>query len=86
MLGNQVTPVLVILDRKSRVATVSLEQIAHTLAPGETVTLQIVASAVQHQTFGSWGQFTVSSIKLSVPTADASTVLTPATSEVVTAA
>ncbi|ULE34095.1 CocE/NonD family hydrolase [Mycobacterium sp. IDR2000157661] len=86
VLGNQVTPIPVILDGRTRVATVPLEQIAHTLAPGQTVTLQIVASAVQYQRFLSWGAIKVTSIELSLPTADAATVMTTPSADVVTAA
>lgn len=90
VLGNQVTPIPVTLDGEQHVAKVSLEQIAHTLEPGQTVTLQIVASAVQYQAFWSSGRITVSSIKLAVPTASAAAVISPQagpqTVEVTTAA
>ncbi|SEH48411.1 X-Pro dipeptidyl-peptidase (S15 family) [Mycolicibacterium rutilum] len=74
VLGNQVTPIPVTLDGEEHVATVSLEQIAHTLEPGQTVTLQIVASAIQYQAFITYGRLTVSNVKLSVPTTNATAV------------
>ena len=85
VLGNQVTPIPVTLDGEEHVASVSLEQVAHTLAPGQTVTLQIVASAVTYQAFSS-GRLTVKSLSLTLPTADAATVHRPSTAQVVTAA
>src|SRR4029077_6921421 len=44
VLGNQVTPIPVTLDGETHTAKIPLEMVAHTLAPGETVTLQLVAS------------------------------------------
>jgi ABC-2 type transport system ATP-binding protein len=86
VLGNQVTPIPVTLDGEEHVVKVSLEQIAHTLAPHQTVTLQIVASAVEYQTLWSSGKLTVSSIKLSLPTADATAISVPSTTMTLTAA
>jgi ABC-2 type transport system ATP-binding protein len=71
VLGNQVTPIPVTLDGTTRTANIPLEMVAHTLAPGQTVTLQIVASAVEYQTLWSSGELKVSNIKLTLPTADA---------------
>ena len=45
--------------------------VAHTLAPGETVTLQIVASATTYQTFRGSGELKFTSINLTLPTANA---------------
>ncbi|HEX2283913.1 MAG TPA: X-Pro dipeptidyl-peptidase, partial [Mycobacterium sp.] len=74
VLGNLVTPVPVTLDGQEHTVTVSLEMVAHTLRPGETVTLQLVASAVPYQTIWSSGQLNVSSMQLALPTADASAI------------
>jgi ABC-2 type transport system ATP-binding protein len=70
VLGNQVTPIPVLLDGKEHQASVPLEMVAHTLAPGQTVTLQIVASAVTYQPLKGGGNVTISDIKLTLPTAD----------------
>ena len=43
-LGNQVTPIEVTLDGKPHTTTVPLEMISHTIAKGETVTLQLIAT------------------------------------------
>jgi ABC-2 type transport system ATP-binding protein len=71
VLGNQVTPIPVTLDGGTHMAKIPLEMVAHTLAPGETVTLQIVASAVEYQTLSSSGVLRMTDIKLTLPTADA---------------
>jgi ABC-2 type transport system ATP-binding protein len=44
VLGNQITPIAVTLDGEQRTATVDLEVIAHHVEPGDTLTLQLVAS------------------------------------------
>ena len=69
VLGNLVTPVPVTLDGQTHTVTVPLEQVAHTLRPGETVTLQLVASAVPYQTIWSLGALNVSNMQLALPTA-----------------
>jgi ABC-2 type transport system ATP-binding protein len=74
VLGNLVTPVSVTLDGQTRVAEVDMEQVAQTLRPGETLTLQIVSSAVPYQTFSSLGALTISNVQLTLPTADPRTV------------
>ena len=72
VLGNQVTPIPVTLDGETHTAKIPLEMVAHTLAPGETVTLQLVASAVEYQALWSSGTLNVSHIKVSLPTVAAS--------------
>jgi ABC-2 type transport system ATP-binding protein len=81
VLGNQVTPIPVTLDGGTHMAKIPLEMEAHTLAPGETVTLQIVASAVEYQAHWSSGTLHVSDIKLTLPTALASAVTQAPASE-----
>ncbi len=71
VLGNLVTPIPVTLDGETHNVNLPLEMVAHTLAPGQTVTLQIVASATTYQTFSGSGELNVSSIRLTLPTADA---------------
>ncbi len=77
VLGNQVTPVPVTLDGKTHTVTLPMEMVAHTLAPGQTLLLQVVASAVPYETAWSLGALEVSSLSVSVPTADASAITTP---------
>jgi ABC-2 type transport system ATP-binding protein len=69
VLGNLVTPISVTLDGKSHDVSVDLEQVAQTLRPGETVTLQLVASAVPYETANSIGVLHVPSMTLTLPTA-----------------
>jgi ABC-2 type transport system ATP-binding protein len=77
VLGNHVTPIPVTLDGEEHTIKIPLEMVAHTLAPGQTLTVQIVASAVTYQMLRSSGELTVSSIKLTLPTADAAEITTP---------
>ena len=75
VLGSLVTPVPVTLDGASHQVTVDLEPVAHTLRPGQTVTLQLVSSAGLYQTIApSTGTLTISNMQVSVPTADPSAV------------
>jgi ABC-2 type transport system ATP-binding protein len=84
VLGNLVTPVPVTLDGQTHTLTIPLEEVAHTLSPGETVTLQLVASAFPYETITSLGVLNVASMQLSLPTADAAAISTEA--ETITAA
>jgi ABC-2 type transport system ATP-binding protein len=74
VLGNQVTPIPVTLDGQTHTISEPLEMVAATLNPGQKVTLQIVASAADYETITSLGQLDVSSMTLSLPTADPSAV------------
>jgi ABC-2 type transport system ATP-binding protein len=69
VLGNLVTPISVTLDGKSHDVIVDLEQVAQSLRPGETVALQLVASAVAYETANSVGLLHVWSMTLTLPTA-----------------
>jgi ABC-2 type transport system ATP-binding protein len=86
VLGNLVTPVPVTLDGQTHTVTVPMEMVAHTLRPGETVTLQLVASAVSYQTVWSLGTLNVSSMQLALPTADAAAISSPSEVETTNAA
>lgn len=65
VLGNLVTPVPVTLDGQTHTVSVPMEMVAQTLSPGETVTLQLVASAFPYETITSLGQLHVSGMTLS---------------------
>jgi ABC-2 type transport system ATP-binding protein len=78
VLGNLVTPVSVTLDGKTHTVSVPMEMVAQTLRPGETVTLQLVASAFPYETITTSGVLNVSSMTLSLPTADAASISTTA--------
>ncbi|OPX13194.1 hypothetical protein B1790_00485 [Mycobacterium sp. AT1] len=68
VLGNQATPIPVTLDGKTRTISISLEPVAQTLRPGQTLTLQLVASTANYENFGAFGALTVSSLQVSLPT------------------
>ncbi|WP_460354522.1 S15 peptidase family protein [Mycobacterium sp. ZZG] len=68
VLGNQATPIPVVLDGESRTVTFSLEQVAHTLKPGQSVTVQIVTSTFPFLNFYSWGHVTVEGMSITLPT------------------
>jgi ABC-2 type transport system ATP-binding protein len=77
VLGYLATPIPVQLDGQTHDVTVDLEPVSYTLAPGQSVTLQLVSSAGQYQTIvPSFGSFTVSGMQVSVPTADPASVTT----------
>ncbi|PRC45075.1 peptidase S15, partial [Mycobacterium sp. ITM-2017-0098] len=68
VLGNHATPIPVVLDGESHTVTFSLEQVAHTLKPGQSVTVQVVTSAFKFVNFYSWGAITVEDMSISLPT------------------
>lgn len=68
VLGNHATPIPVVLDGETRTVTFSMEQVAHTLAPGQSITVQIVTSSAKFLNFYSWGAITVESMSVNLPT------------------
>ena len=74
VVGNVVTPIPVTLDGQSRHVTVDLEDIAYTAGPGDSLTLQLVASTTPYQNFTSAGVINGSSVEVSLPTVGASVV------------
>lgn len=74
VLGNQVTPIQVTLDGTERTVSVPLEMVAQTLKPGQKVTLQLFSSSASYRAVGALGELTVSSMQLTLPTVDPSTV------------
>lgn len=68
VLGNQATPIPVTLDGQTRTISIALEQVAQTLTPGQTVTLQLVASTANYENFGAFGVLNVSNLQVSLPT------------------
>ena len=67
VLGNQITPVAVVLDGASHTITLPLELIAHSAAPGASVTLQIVATTVAYAQPRLGGSVTFDSIRVDLP-------------------
>ena len=77
VLGYNATPIPVTLDGATRTVTVDLEPLAHTLRPGESVTLQLVASAGLYERINpALGVLNVSSMRLTLPTANPAAVQT----------
>jgi ABC-2 type transport system ATP-binding protein len=70
VLGAQAIPIPVTLDGKTHTATYSLEQVAHTLQPGQSVSVQIVTSNIKYLNFYSWGSITVDDMSIALPTLD----------------
>ena len=58
-----------ILDGKNRTTTVVMSDIAHTMNPGESLTLQIVDSATSFEDFTAFGAIRIDGITLELPTA-----------------
>ncbi len=69
VIGNQVTPIPVTLDGQKHTVSIALEPIAHTLNPGEKVTLQLFSWSANHAASWSLGSLNVDHIRLSLPTA-----------------
>ena len=74
------------LNRYVKGDSVPLEMVAQTLKPGETVTLQLLASAFPYETITSPGVLNMSSMRLSLPTANAAAISTPSAAESTSAA
>lgn len=68
VLGNHTTPIPVQLDGQTHTVTVPLEQVAHTLAPGQTLTVQIVTSSFAFLNFYSGGAITIDELSVRLPT------------------
>lgn len=68
VLGTQATAIPVTLDGATHEVTFSLEQVAHTLQPGESVTVQLVTSTIKFLNFYSWGRITVEGMTIELPT------------------
>lgn len=69
VLGNQITPVDIVLDGTQRDVSVDLEMIAFHLQPGHTVTLQLVATTVAYAQPRLGGSLDASKISISLPVA-----------------
>jgi ABC-2 type transport system ATP-binding protein len=70
VLGNQITPIPVTLDARPHTITAPLEIVSATAKPGETFTLQLVASSTAYDIQRSGGAVHFSRIHVELPTAD----------------
>ena len=78
VLGNQVTPVPVVLDGSTHVVSVPLEIVAYTATPSSDVELQLVATTVSYAQPRLGGTVHFASIRLALPTAASLTPVTTA--------
>lgn len=69
VLGNQITPVPLMLDGAAHTVTVPLEVVAHRLRAGETLTLQLVATTTAYAPPRIGGSVEFDSIDLRLPLA-----------------
>jgi ABC-2 type transport system ATP-binding protein len=76
VLGNQVTPVPLVLDGTEHTLDLPLETVAHLLRPGSSLTLQLVATTVAYAQPQLGGSVTFSAISITLPV---TTALRPAT-------
>ena len=67
VVGNQVTPVAVVLDGRDHTTTVSLEAVCQSVVPGQTLTLQLVATTVAYATPRLGGSVDFSHISVRLP-------------------
>lgn len=72
VLGNQITPIPITLDGATHSWTQPLEVVSATDVPGETFTLQLVASTVAYAAQRMAGEITFSKIHIALPTVDPS--------------
>ncbi|WP_422746184.1 CocE/NonD family hydrolase [Mycobacterium sp. WMMD1722] len=70
VLGNLVSPIPVVLDGREHTVTVPMENIAYTMNPGATLTLQIVGSSTVYENFVAFGALDISRVGLSLPATD----------------
>ncbi|MDZ4236142.1 MAG: peptidase S15, partial [Dietzia sp.] len=75
VLGNLATPIPVELDGDSHTVTVSLDQVAHTLQPGQSVTVQVMTSTFNFLNLYSYGAITVEGMSVKLPTLAAAQVI-----------
>ncbi len=70
VVGNIVSPIPVTLDGQTHKYTVSMENIAYTMAEDDELVLQIVDSAAPYANFTSFGVIDIQRVDISLPTAN----------------
>jgi ABC-2 type transport system ATP-binding protein len=70
VVGNQVTPIEVVLDGSEHTVEADLEVIAQRIEPGQTLTLQLVATTVSYAHPRLGGEITFSDIVVELPVVD----------------
>ncbi len=74
VVGNQVTPIAVVLDGQEHSTTVGLEAVCQSVAPGQSLTLQLVATTVAYATPRLGGTIAFSKISIGLPVVSPSAV------------
>jgi ABC-2 type transport system ATP-binding protein len=74
VLGNQITPIDVVLDGRRHTTSVPLEIVSQSMAPGQSVTLQLVATTVAYALPRLGGSVTFRRITISLPVVKRSAV------------
>ena len=69
MVGNQITPIPVVLDGATHTISLPLEIVAFTAAQGSHLELQITPTTVAYAVPQLGGSITMSAIQISLPTA-----------------
>jgi ABC-2 type transport system ATP-binding protein len=69
VLGNQVTPIAVVLDGRTHSVSVPLEMVAYTATPASHLELQLVATTVAYAAPQLGGSVSIASIHLALPVA-----------------
>ncbi|MCK0176696.1 CocE/NonD family hydrolase [Mycolicibacterium sp. F2034L] len=75
VLGNLVSPIPVVLDGREHTVSVPMENIAYTMTPGSTLTLQIVGSSTVYETFVGFGGLNIRDVGLTLRAADPGTII-----------
>ena len=68
VLGNQITPIAVVLDGSAHTTTVPLEMVAFTATPGAHLTLQLVATTIAYAEPRLGGTIDFNAVQLELPT------------------
>jgi ABC-2 type transport system ATP-binding protein len=69
VVGNQVTPIELVLDEASHTVEIDMETIAQSLAAGETLQLQLTPTAVEFSTPRLGGHVEFTSVDIRLPLA-----------------
>ncbi|WP_157681568.1 S15 peptidase family protein [Mycobacterium sp. JS623] len=77
VIGDIATPVPVTLDGQTHTVTVALDEVAQTMSPGDTLTLQLVGSATAYENVTAVGLIHVSDMQLALPTVAATSSVGP---------
>ncbi len=70
VLSNNVTPIPVRLDGRTRTVSMSMADVAYSVDAGDTLTLQITSSALNFFDAWSYGGINISDVTLDMPLHD----------------